>query len=458
MLQIDTEATTNPLYTGAFELAGRIASSPKGAFAALKINEFMEPLEKNSHLNDKAPDEERKLDKDEYDDEVVDVAEELVLVRSTTLASSSSSSLQYCEITKNSLQECSMDNKSFLIYLRLLFPSSSDSAFAQVAPLTSRDLIRMHEAVSKSEEIVLLVRKHCIIFQMDPVKAIILPNRVFIIRMVEADVNQRQIEGRIVSRVVEAWHSTHDQQNNQTLEIYMLDTLLILVMEIINESVSASEIEVRRITKLLGIKYFLPPTTAERVRRVETQVGTHQAWLASCRERLDEISEDEEEMALLNLTTLEKRCINIDSMSGEEISSLAQPIEDILELYIVELNALAGRVNHLLMLLTNAKATMQLRLQTIENELLLANTNFQLFLCCFSVGVYVSGVFGMNLNFSLLDGLSFTTISVVSSVFMLSAFVISRYYLNAWGILPTRVSKNSSSTSWQIRTWQRLAS
>lgn len=458
MLQIKTtEKTANPLFTDA-----RITSSPKRSFAAaLAIHEFMEPLAPNSYLNlDDSPMGYKNVitEENEFDDEVLEVPEELVLVRSTNLASTTSSSLQYCEITRNSLQECSLDNKSFLLYLRSLFSSSLDSAFEQVAPLTSRDLIRMHEAVSKSEEIVLLVRKHCIIFQIDPVKAIILSNRVFIIRMVEADVNQRQLEGRIVSRVVEAWHSVTVSSISQTLEIFMLDTLLTLVMEIIGENVLTNEIEVKRISKLLGKKHFLPPTIAERVRRVKTQVDTYQAWLASCRERLNEISEDDEEMALLNLTVLEKRRVNIDHISPEEISSLAQPIEDMLELFIVELSALTGRVNHLLMLLTNAKDTMQLRLRIIEDELLLAETNFQLFVCCFSTGLYVTAILGQNLDWSILAVLSFNTISIATSVSMVVSFIISRYFLIVCGILPVRVSKSNSATSWGVRLWQWVAS
>ena len=41
---------------------------------------------------------------------------------------------------------------------------------------------------------------------------------------------------------------------------------------------------------------------------------------------------------------------------------------------------------------------MSLRLDTSRNELLIANTNLAILACCFGLGAFVSGIFGMNLD------------------------------------------------------------
>eukprot|EP01033_Poteriospumella_lacustris_P001772 gene1773-1287_t len=120
-------------------------------------------------------------------------------------------------------------------------------------------------------------------------------------------------------------------------------------------------------------------------------------------------------------------------------------VEDLLELYIIELAALAGRVNHHVGLIVNAEETIQLRLSTIENELLLANTNFMLLQCALSFGMYLTGVGGMNLNNDDLAAFphGFAMAAGGSAGLIVVSFIYSKWYFDVTGILPTRVTKTS---------------
>ena len=98
-----------------------------------------------------------------------------------------SASLNYSEISVRGKIAGVMDPRHLLAYLRSTFPRESNQTFEQAAPLTQRDLLRMHHAVSKSDDIVLTVRRHCILFQIDPIKAIILADRVFLFHDLQDD-------------------------------------------------------------------------------------------------------------------------------------------------------------------------------------------------------------------------------------------------------------------------------
>jgi hypothetical protein len=583
--------------------------------------------------------------------EVVPTPVEIVLRATSRI--NSVSVLHYSEISKNGSISGSMEPRHLLAYLRSLFPEKSDHSFDQAAPLTQRDLLRMHHAVSKSDDIVLTVRRHCILFQIDPVKALILADRLILFHEVHdqqlrATDNEQRIQ--LIENLQTLWQCAtfgedefpmkrsisttaikslqlqggntnnlpHGAKNimqgfsSTSLEISTLDILLRFVMDNLVTVVQESINEVRRIHRLMTKTFFLPANVAEKIRRAKTQLVKYEKWIQSCHYRLQYLSEDDEEMALILLsshrsfpsqsltnlsihqkpqkceivssstaasanatvtdlsfpalldtqpsfapirtrsrslsssslptaaqskdtgiicrntnihaintprnqfntgkyTSLASSFPSIDTSEQETVSDIDRPpvtrerrishgrdrhaspimmdesstlsfphsplfdskshifsrnsfynqhgsrahqhqiatstnaVEDLLELYIIELAAIAGRVKHHVGLIVNAEETIQLRLSTIENELLLANTNFMLLLCALSVGVYVTGVGGMNLNNDKLNIYpnSFGITAGGSAALIVIGFVVSKWYFDSTGILPTRVTKAS---------------
>lgn len=550
-------------------------------------------------------------------------------------------SLNYSEISVRGKIAGVMDPRHLLAYLRSNFPRESNQIFEQTAPLTQRDLLRMHHAVSKSDDIVLTVRRHCILFQIDPIKAIILADRVFLFNDLQDD-EHAFFHQEIVESLCDLWqhyspvskhdssvpkraasttriskaseqiksafhkHTTTSTSNHLSVshptspDIGTLDILLKFVLENLTTNVHDCINEVRRIHRLMTKTFFLPANVAEKIRRVKTHLVKQQHWVQSCHRRLQYLSEDDEEMGLMNLSShgavsvhnkslhqqhhphihrdpdsimsrerkfhhrgvyddlgvsstrtvanagsvanqapnplnsspslvpptlhrsrslstgnlqeayspsssplltshhhydngSQKRTSLIelfpvlsnftsssppkysmlaDASSHEDLStpllqeskgddsspvptsistlrsvpvSSSTIVEDLLELYIIELAALAGRVNHHVGLIVNAEETIQLRLSTIENELLLANTNFMLLQCALSFGMYLTGVGGMNLNNDDLAAFphGFAMAAGGSAGLIVVSFIYSKWYFDVTGILPTRVTKTS---------------
>lgn len=85
---------------------------------------------------------------------------------------------------------------------------------------------------------------------------------------------------------------------------------------------------------------------------------------------------------------------------------------------------------------------MSLRLDTARNELLYANTNLAILACCFGLGAYVSGIFGMNLdNTQSLEHTPnvFYIVIAVSTTAMILLFVGIVCAFRASGMFPARL-------------------
>jgi len=84
-----------------------------------------------------------------------------------------------------------------------------------------------------------------------------------------------------------------------------------------------------------------------------------------------------------------------------------------------------------------------LRLDTSRNELLIANTVLAILGCCFGLGAYVSGIFGMNLDNTgkLQDTPNVFNIVIATSfggmMLMFAMFVV---YFRSNGMFPARIA------------------
>ena len=83
-----------------------------------------------------------------------------------------------------------------------------------------------------------------------------------------------------------------------------------------------------------------------------------------------------------------------------------------------------------------------LRLDTSRNELLITNTSLAILACCFGMGAYISGIFGMNLDNT--EELQHTKnvfyIVIVASVASMVLLFVTLILLLRWsGMYPKRL-------------------
>ena len=87
---------------------------------------------------------------------------------------------------------------------------------------------------------------------------------------------------------------------------------------------------------------------------------------------------------------------------------------------------------------------LSLRLDTSRNELLIANTMLAVLACCFGLGAYVSGIFGMNLD-NTLNGIQqhrhgFYTVTAASFGGMCIMFFLLVWVFRRNGMFPTKIT------------------
>lgn len=81
-----------------------------------------------------------------------------------------------------------------------------------------------------------------------------------------------------------------------------------------------------------------------------------------------------------------------------EIVSKHDEIEELLESYLLDFNALSSKIDNARSQIQSAEELVSLRLDTSRNELLIANTALAVLACSIGFSAYITGVFGMNLD------------------------------------------------------------
>ena len=80
-----------------------------------------------------------------------------------------------------------------------------------------------------------------------------------------------------------------------------------------------------------------------------------------------------------------------------EILCKHEQVEELLDTYVLDLNALLFGAEELQTRITNSEEMYQLQLDTIQNRVLIAQTALSALTAGIGVGAYFGGVFGMNL-------------------------------------------------------------
>jgi Mg2+ and Co2+ transporter CorA len=94
-------------------------------------------------------------------------------------------------------------------------------------------------------------------------------------------------------------------------------------------------------------------------------------------------------------------------------------------------------------LIVRTTQQLSLRLDTSRNELLIANTVLAILACCFGLGAYVSGIFGMNLDNTgkLQDTKNVFYIVIATSFgFMILMFVGMIWVFRSNGMFPAKIT------------------
>eukprot|EP01034_Spumella_vulgaris_P025879 gene25879-32385_t len=283
--------------------------------------------------------------------------------------------------------------------------------FSAVSELRLRDLRRLDYQFNPNEEKSVLIRRHAVLFAMDPMRAVVMTNRLILIVPSGAD---SLIS--ILDKYMKEWNPSMQSSNNlQSLgapsvsgaggskysipfEAHAYEALITTVKSMESQEFDNVSASLHEILRYCSHGSLLPIEVQEKMRNLKNDLSMMSSRVSSSKHALHELTEDDEEMALMNLTYLKHKPLLYTYPLAGEILSKHDEIEELLESYLLDFNALAANIEYARSQIQSAEELVSLRLDTSRNELLIANTALAVLACSIGFSAYLTGVFGMNLD------------------------------------------------------------
>jgi Mg2+ and Co2+ transporter CorA len=181
--------------------------------------------------------------------------------------------------------------------------------------------------------------------------------------------------------------------------MHAYDALFTMTQSIQSSECRSIDTDVQAILKDFNHRgSLLPIKEQERMRTLKNSVTQMESWMGNLAAALEAVIEDDEEMALMNLTRLAD-CPSLYSYPlSDDIKGHHEEVEELLESYVMDYSSLQAKLEYLHTLMQNAEEFVSLRLDFARNELMAANTMLTLLSVCIGFSAYITGVFGMNLD------------------------------------------------------------
>lgn len=239
-------------------------------------------------------------------------------------------------------------------------------------------------------------------------------------------------------------------EKQPVFELHALDALLHTLIDSERDVFLSLEEQIKRTLQYFRNGSLLSIEIQEEMRMLKNQLSQIMNRLELCRNALEELTEDDEEMALMNLSVLKSNPSLYRLPLAPEILATHDRTEELLETHLIDINAVCSKISLLKTNIHNAEEMVSLRLDTSRNELLIANTALTVLSCGIGFGAYVSGVFGMNLDqteYLQPRKNSFLIVTMLSFLGVTLVFFIGYGYLKMAGILPERVKISNKAQS-----------
>lgn len=360
--------------------------------------------------------------------------------------------------------------------------------------LHPRDMRRLVTPFSASNEPQLMVRRHVMLLNFDPLRAVVLRDRVLVlvpdgadsilihlekrvrggIAEIENDVFGSMVSGkssehlsrnakqRLPSQVVGG--SEHMSEEDEWEEIPDIDWSdvpyeLLSVDAVLQTVTSMLDDEARRVTlravesvrelrgesggqKITG----MPGEHAqERLRwlkdEINGMVGRIQGFIRALNEMLDE----DEDMALMNLSRLITHPERfIQPVSAEILQEESDEPELVLEVYLQQALSIVNELELLKAQIMTTQEQISMTLDAMRNRLLYINTLLSLATLVVAIGSFIGSIFGMNLHNPFEDdtdtNIWFLRVTIWTSVSVITLFFVLAFFF---------YKQTSSTTDWR---------
>lgn len=270
-----------------------------------------------------------------------------------------------------------------------------------VSNLQQRDLRRLDFAHNVCEEPILIVRKHAVLIALDPLRAIIMSDRIILIVPDGADTLIQLLQEHM-----KAWIADSNQSNGNgssssnsideyvPFEIHAYEAIIATVYAIHSQEYDGVSARIASILLNFKSVAIVSIDIQEKMRLLKNHVMEKIGHISSIRRAINEILNNDDDMALMNLTQMRKNPSLYIAPLDQSVMASHEIIEVLFESYLADWNSLETKLTQLRQQIQNAEELVSLRLDTSRNQLLIADTIISVISCCLSFGSFVGAIFG----------------------------------------------------------------
>ncbi|KAF4315797.1 hypothetical protein BBO99_00004782 [Phytophthora kernoviae] len=248
----------------------------------------------------------------------------------------------------------------------------------------ARDIRRMENAFSVSNEPSIVIRKQAILISADPLRAIVMRDVCLVYVPDGAD--------SLLSILKEKFSQTARENADAPYEFRALEALLATLARYFQADYEKlSPIVISALDRLVQVN--LHSRELETLREFKNTMNEFESQVDGVRRVLMELLDNEEDLRLLYLTKLHED----PSLLTDLFSFDSEEAEVLIENYLQDIFSTRTQAELMQHRITNTESLVMLKLDSMRNYLLRVDLVFSLMTISLSVGTLLAGVFGMNL-------------------------------------------------------------
>jgi magnesium transporter len=307
-----------------------------------------------------------------------------------------------------------------------------------VSSIQQRDVRRLDFQCNLQDEAIVIVRKHVVLIAFDPLRVVIMADRIILIIPDGADSLLN-----LIQESMKAWVLGNNDKNNEVglpFESHAYEAIIATVLALQNQEYDIIHDRIQRILNEYKSTSTMPIDTQETMRLYKNKVISQTAKVRAFRNSLSALLENEEDLALMNLTKLKITPSLYDVPLSTALLDTHEEIEVLLESYLSDYTTLETKLSVLQMQIQNAEELLQLRLDTSRNQILVVEMIISVITCSLSFGSFIGSMFGMNLPTKLYygDDTPFTVTFILTVLLMFSGAILTILYFQYAGIIPSK--------------------
>jgi len=319
-------------------------------------------------------------------------------------------------------------------------------------PLEMRDLRKLQQPFSSRNQPAFIVRLYVILLNFDPLRCIVLHDRLIVLVPDGADSVLDDLEKNLFrssgpkhfpsdseeDEEDDDFYSQHRKSSKSTFPFRAVDAVIRTVMNNLESELRQNYAEVKEVTEwLISRQATVSIDQLDKLRVLKNQVASCEAKALMTRQAFEDVLNDDEDMALMcfvqpqdldNATSLPpfpaesknvqnlirmqvRQPLRFSKAAAASSSSTARPahvkVEDhevfeiLFEHHLQSASTALTSFDLLRMELTNGEQFHILRLTTARNKLLTASLVFTIIAMWTGIGSFVGSIFGMNLDSGL---------------------------------------------------------